>query len=314
MLQVAGGNNAGHTIVAHGKKYKFHLIPSGILNQEATCVIGNGVVVHMPSVFTELQSLTDAGVDWKGRIVLSDRSHVVFNFHQTVDAFDEARKSKSGKELGTTKKGIGPTYSSKIGREGVRISDLLFFEEFEEKARNLAAYYQAMEGMPAFDVDAEIAWFKANREAILELTDDTIVYTNKAFDDGKKILIEGANATMLDIDFGTYPYVTSSSPSIGSCFTGLGIAPSKMGGVFGIVKAYCTRVGEGPFPTEDLSPEGHKLGVQGVEFGTTTGRARRCGWLDIPQMIYSHQVCNTRMAGHRHTRTHIVSRSDQRVH
>lgn len=287
--RVAGGSNAGHTIVVDGKKYKFHLLPSGVLNPDATCVIGNGVVIHLPSFLNELDNLANMGVDYKGRVLISDRAHMVFDFHQEVDGMAESKLGRN--KIGTTKKGIGPAYASKISRNGIRIGDLQNFEYFEERFRSLAeATMNAYPGLE-IDIDEQLAFYKSIAERVGDMTVDTIQYTNEAYHNGQKILVEGANATMLDIDFGTYPYVTSSNPSIGSVLTGLGVSPNKVAGIYGTVKAYCTRVGEGPFPTEQIpdGPDsiGHHLGTVGAEFGTTTGRQRRCGWLDIPQMQYS---------------------------
>jgi len=287
--RVAGGSNAGHTIVVEGKKYKFHLLPSGVLNKDATCVIGNGVVIHLPSFLNELDNLQNMGVDYKGRVLISDRAHMVFDFHQEVDGMSETKLGRN--KIGTTKKGIGPAYASKISRNGIRIGDLQNFEYFEQRFRTLAA--ATMNAYPGLeiDVDEQLKFYKSVAERVNSMTTDTIQYTNEAFHNGQKILVEGANATMLDIDFGTYPYVTSSNPSVGSVLTGLGVSPNKLSGIYGTVKAYCTRVGEGPFPTE-LIPDGpdsigYHLGTVGAEYGTTTGRQRRCGWLDIPQMQYS---------------------------
>lgn len=287
--RVAGGSNAGHTIVVEGKKYKFHLLPSGILNEKATCVIGNGVVIHLPSFLNEIDGLTKSGIDAENRILLSDRAHIVFDFHQEVDGLAEKRLGRN--KIGTTKKGIGPAYASKISRNGIRIGDLKNFDFFEMRFRELsAAHMRAFPGLE-IDIEGQLAYYRSIADRVGAMTTDTIEYTNDAYDMGKKILIEGANATMLDIDFGTYPYVTSSNPSIGSVLTGLGVSPKKIHGIYGTTKAYCTRVGEGPFPTE-LEREvpgsiGEHLGVVGAEWGTTTGRSRRVGWLDIPQMRYS---------------------------
>jgi adenylosuccinate synthase len=287
--RVAGGSNAGHTIVVEGKKYKFHLLPSGILNPKATCVIGNGVVVHLPSFLNELDGLKLSGVEYAGRVLVSDRAHIVFDFHQQVDGKQEAGLGRH--KIGTTKKGIGPAYASKISRNGLRVGDLQNWEYFEQRFRALAAAHERAYGEALeIDLDEQLAYYKGISERVLSMTVDTIDFTNAQFEQGKRILVEGANATMLDIDFGTYPYVTSSNPSIGSVLTGLGVSPSKLRGIYGTVKAYCTRVGEGPFPTEldftEGSPGSH-LSQVGAEWGTTTGRARRCGWLDIPQMKYS---------------------------
>jgi adenylosuccinate synthase len=287
--RVAGGSNAGHTIVVDGKKYKFHLLPSGVLNRESTCVIGNGVVIHLPSFLNELDNLEGMGVQYKGRVLISDRAHMVFDFHQVVDGMKEDKLGRN--KIGTTKKGIGPSYASKISRNGIRIGDLQNWEYFESRFRTLAE--QSMHAYPGLTIDIEeqLAYYKSIADRVEVMTTDTIQYTNDAYANGQRILVEGANATMLDIDFGTYPYVTSSNPSIGSVLTGLGVSPTKLKGIYGTVKAYCTRVGEGPFPTE-LIPDGpqsigYHLGTVGAEYGTTTGRQRRCGWLDIPQMQYS---------------------------
>jgi adenylosuccinate synthase len=287
--RVAGGSNAGHTIVVDGKKYKFHLLPSGVLNPQATCVIGNGVVIHIPGFLNELDNLQNMGVDYKGRVLISDRAHIVFDFHQSVDGMSETKLGRN--KIGTTKKGIGPAYASKISRNGIRVGDLLNWEYFETRFRILTA--ETMAAYPGLEIDVEeqLEYYKSIAERINGMTTDTILYIDEAYQNGQKILVEGANATMLDIDFGTYPYVTSSNPSVGSVLTGLGVSPNKVRGVYGTVKAYCTRVGEGPFPTELIpyGPQsiGYHLGTVGAEYGTTTGRQRRCGWLDIPQMQYS---------------------------
>lgn len=288
IARVAGGANAGHTIVAHGKKYKFHLVPSGILNPKAICMIGNGVVVHLPGFMDELAALDRVGISYKDRILISDRAHLVFDFHQHVDGLNELRRGRN--KIGTTKKGIGPAYSSKMLRLGLRVGDLRYFDDFVEKFKELVAFYKQNYPNLNIDVDKEIEFYRSIREQILSYTVDSVEYLNNAYVSGQKILVEGANATMLDIDFGTYPYVTSSNPSIGSVCTGGGISPNRIRGIIGIVKAYCTRVGEGPFPTELTDEVGQHLGVVGHEFGTTTGRPRRCGWLDIPQMRYSSMV------------------------
>lgn len=288
--RVAGGSNAGHTIVVEGKKYKFHLIPSGILNEKATCVVGNGVVIHLPSFLNELDGLKAAGIKYDGRVKLSDRAHLVFDFHQAVDGKLEHKLGRN--KIGTTKKGIGPAYASKISRNGIRVGDLRDWEYFEQRFRALAEHHKVAYPGLEIDVESELLFYKSISERIKDITIDTIVYTNQAYQDGKRILVEGANATMLDIDFGTYPYVTSSNPSVGSVLTGLGVSPNKLRGIYGTVKAYTTRVGEGPFPTEmDTAVDiGKHLSSVGAEFGTTTGRPRRCGWLDIPQMKFSLMI------------------------
>lgn len=246
--RVAGGSNAGHTIVVEGKKYKFHLLPSGVLNEKATCIIGNGVVIHLPSFLNELDGLKQSGIDAEKRILLSDRAHLVFDFHQEVDGITEHRLGRN--KIGTTKKGIGPAYASKISRNGIRIGDLENFDFFEMRFRELAENQMRSHPGLEIDVEGQLAYYRSIADRVCAMMTDTIEYTNEQYDMGKKILIEGANATMLDIDFGTYPYVTSSNPSIGSVLTGLGVSPKKINGIYGTTKAYCTRVGEGPFPTE----------------------------------------------------------------
>jgi adenylosuccinate synthase len=288
--RVAGGSNAGHTIVLDNVKYKFHLLPSGILNPRTTCIIGNGVVVHIPSLINELDDITAKGVDITNRVFVSDRAHIVFDLHQQVDGMQETTLGRN--KLGTTKKGIGPAYASKISRNGLRISDLSDWDYFESRFRQLvSAHCDQYEGL-AVDIDKQLEYYKAIAPRIQSLTVDTIQYTNQQYHLGKRILVEGANATMLDIDFGTYPYVTSSNPSVGSVLTGLGVSPHKLRGIYGTVKAYCTRVGEGPFPTELSTSEGpgQHLSSVGAEYGTTTGRPRRTGWLDIPQMRFATMI------------------------
>lgn len=271
-------------------KYKFHLLPSGILNPLAIGMIGNGVVVHLPSFLEELDCLAQNGIEYEGRVFISDRAHLVFDFHQAVDG---ALEHKLGRhKIGTTKKGIGPAYASKMSRNGVRVGDLREWDYFEQRFRALAEHHlQSYQGLE-IDIEGQLEYYKSIAPKILSMTCDTIELTNKKYKEGKRILVEGANATMLDIDFGTYPFVTSSNPSVGSVLTGLGVSPKKLRGIYGTVKAYCTRVGEGPFPTE-LDTEkgvGEHLAKVGQEFGTTTGRPRRCGWLDLPQLKYSATI------------------------
>jgi adenylosuccinate synthase len=278
--------------VVNNIKYKFHLLPSGILNAEALCIVGNGVVVHLPSFLNELDGLKDTGIEYRGRVFLSDRAHLVFDFHQDVDGKTEDRLGRH--KIGTTKKGIGPAYASKIQRNGIRVGDLQDFEYFERRFREICEHH--MRSYPGLEINVEeqLAYYKSIAPRLKEITTDTISLTNQQFEQGKRILVEGANATMLDIDFGTYPFVTSSNPSVGSVLTGLGVSPRKLRGIYGTVKAYCTRVGQGPFPTElpvtKKGEAGMHMSQVGAEYGTTTGRARRCGWLDIPQLKYSAMI------------------------
>ncbi|XP_047994213.1 adenylosuccinate synthetase [Leguminivora glycinivorella] len=285
-----GGNNAGHTVVVEGKEFDFHLLPSGIINPKCTSVIGNGVVVHLPGLFEELKKNETKGMrDWEGRLFVSDRAHIVLDLHQQVDGLQEAEKGKNS--LGTTKKGIGPTYSSKASRNGLRIGDLLGdFALFEEKFRTIAASYKRMFPALEVDIDAQLAQYREYAAKVRPLVKDTVAYLHRSLREGRKILVEGANAAMLDIDFGTYPYVTSSNCSIGGVCTGLGLPPSVIGNVLGVVKAYTTRVGDGPFPTELHDDVGRLLQERGHEVGVTTKRVRRCGWLDLVVVQYTAMV------------------------
>ncbi|XP_065371629.1 adenylosuccinate synthetase [Calliphora vicina] len=285
-----GGNNAGHTVVANGTEFDFHLLPSGIINEKCISVIGNGVVIHIPSLFDELSKNEAKGLQkLEHRLIISDRAHLVFDFHQAVDGMQEAEKG--GKSLGTTKKGIGPAYSSKATRNGIRVGELLGdFNIFSEKFKSIVTTHLRLFPSIAVDVDAELLRYKEYAEKLRPYVKDTICFLHTALREGKTILVEGANAAMLDIDFGTYPYVTSSNCSIGGVLTGLGLPPQTIGEVIGVVKAYTTRVGDGPFPTEQLNEFGELLQTRGFEVGVTTKRKRRCGWLDIPLLKYTSLV------------------------
>jgi len=273
-----GGHNAGHTIWVDGVKYALHLIPSGVLNANAINVIGNGVVLSPSSIIKEMEQFEGL----EGRLFISDKAHLNLSYHAQIDQAKE--KLKGDKAIGTTGKGIGPAYSDKINRIGHRVGELLNPEALCEKILDYFA-----QNKPIFDVmeleaptkEALLAELTEYKEKLGGFITDTTQMVWKALDEeNKKVLLEGAQGTMLDIDHGTYPYVTSSATvSAGAC-TGLGINPKDIGKVIGIVKAYCTRVGNGPFPSEDFGEDGKRLGEQGHEFGTTTGRARRCGWFD----------------------------------
>lgn len=285
-----GGNNAGHTVLVGDKEYDFHLLPSGIINSNSKSIIGNGVVIHLPQMFEEIKKNEDKGLKHiKDCLLISDRAHLVFDFHQQADGLQE--QEKGGKSLGTTKKGIGPTYSSKATRNGIRIADLIGdFQVFSEKFRILVSSYQRLLPDLNVDVEEEIEKYKAYAEQVRPLVIETVSYLHAAIKSDKSVLVEGANAAMLDIDFGTYPYVTSSNCSIGGVCTGLGLPPSLIGNVYGVIKAYTTRVGDGPFPTEQLNETGDLLQTRGGEIGVTTKRKRRCGWLDIPVLRHTHMV------------------------
>jgi adenylosuccinate synthase len=251
------------------------------------------VVIHLEAMFAELQANVLKGLKgWENRLLVSDRAHIVFDFHLAIDGLQEVEKSASKRSIGTTKRGIGPTYSSKATRNGLRLTDLLTdFDDFSERFRAMVAAYQiAYKGLEV-DVDAELTKYKGLAERIRPFVTDTIYFLHTVLADStKRVLVEGANAQMLDVDFGTYPYVTSSSCSVGGACTGLGLPPSRLNRVFGVVKAYTTRVGDGAFATEQLNEVGEALQSVGFEFGVTTGRKRRCGWLDMVQLKYAHMV------------------------
>lgn len=299
VARCAGGNNAGHTIVVNGVKYDFHMLPSGLVNPNCQNLLGNGVVIHLPSFFKELETLEAKGLtNCRERLFVSSRAHLVFDFHQITDKLREnelAGRSKDGKNIGTTGKGIGPTYATKASRSGLRVHHLVndlpgAWEEFEAKFRRLVETRQLRYGKFDFDIEGQLAQYKVLKEQLKPFVVDSVIFMHNAMKANKKILVEGANALMLDIDFGTYPFVTSSATGIGGVITGLGIPPRSIDEIYGVVKAYTTRVGEGPFPTEQLNAEGDKLQTIGAEFGVTTGRKRRCGWLDLVVLKYSTMI------------------------
>ena len=284
-----GGNNAGHTIVIDGKKHKLHLLPSGILRKDIISVIGNGVVVNPDILLKELDNLGDE----RGQLFISDRAHIIMPYHKLLDGGEESSKGKS--MIGTTGNGIGPCYSDKASRIGIRMGDLLdddIIIERLEKAlpRNLALldYYKidntlTLEGL--FQTCKE--W----RDKLGNFITDASLLVNQHIDEGNNILLEGAQGVHIDIEYGTYPFVTSSSPTTAGAALGSGIAPSKIDDVVGVTKAYLTRVGSGPFPTELEDEVGEMIRDKGQEFGTTTGRPRRCGWLDLVMLELSHRIC-----------------------
>ncbi|XP_019715901.1 adenylosuccinate synthetase isozyme 2-like isoform X2 [Hippocampus comes] len=291
-----GGNNAGHTVVVDSVEYDFHLLPSGIIHPEVTAFIGNGVVIHLPGLFEEAAKNERKGKslkDWEKRLIISDRAHIVFDFHQAVDGIQEQlRQEQAGRNLGTTKKGIGPVYSTKAARSGLRICDLLAdFKDFSDRYKVLARRYQAMYPSLHIDMEGELVKLKAYVEQIKPMVRDGVHYMYEALHGPpKNILVEGANAALLDIDFGTYPFVTSSNCTVGGVCTGLGMPPQNVGEVYGVVKAYTTRVGIGAFPSEQNNDVGELLQTRGKEVGVTTGRKRRCGWLDLVLIKYAHMI------------------------
>ena len=285
-----GGANAGHTIVFGGRKFVLHLIPSGILHPQTACVIGNGVVIDPVALMEEIRMLESMGIEVAGRLHISHKAHLIMPYHKMMDA---ARERGAG-SIGTTGRGIGPAYYDKALRTGIRIVDLLDRDILREKIRvNLDEknrILQSLYGAEPLDVEAMIEEYVAFDTDIDPYITDTTVLLNNAIADKKNILAEGAQGALLDLDHGTYPFVTSSNPTSGGACTGLGIPPTSIDSVMGVVKAYSTRVGNGPFPTELLDETGELLRREGHEFGATTGRSRRCGWLDVPALRYSIMV------------------------
>jgi adenylosuccinate synthase len=293
VLRCQGGSNAGHTIVANGQKHALHLIPSGILNPNTVCVVGNGVVLDLKIVLEEIDTLEAQGFSTKN-LIISEKAHLIMPYHYTMDEYQESLKGD--KKIGTTKRGIGPAYMDKTARQGIRVLDLMEWEPFLEKLdynlREKNAIFKNA-GLPTIE-DAEreqiIADFKAYRERILPYVGETVYMINEALAAKKKLLFEGAQGSLLDVDHGTYPYVTSSNTvAAGSCI-GVGLGPTAINRVLGIAKAYCTRVGAGPFPTELTDEMGEKIRQLGGEFGVTTGRPRRVGWFDSIVVRYSSLV------------------------
>ncbi len=283
-----GGPNAGHTLKFDGKKFVLHTVPSGIFREGLINLIGNGVVIDPITLARELQQITDAGVSYSDRLLLARKAHLILPTHRYLDAASENAKGKE--KIGSTLKGIGPTYMDKTGRNGLRVGDV-FQADFQQQYEALKEKHLTLINMyPDIDFDLaaeEEKWMEAIKKLRLLPLVDAEYYINDALNAGKRVLAEGAQGSMLDIDFGTYPFVTSSNTITAGVCTGLGLAPSRIGEVIGITKAYCTRVGSGPFPTELEDEAGELLRQEGQEFGATTGRPRRCGWLDIPQLKYT---------------------------
>src|SRR2546423_3071317 len=290
IVRSQGGNNAGHTIVHGDSTYILHLIPSGILRRGKVCVIGNGVVVDPIALVGEIEKLRKVGVKIGKNLLVSDCAHLVMPYHRLLDEQRELRQGHA--KIGTTKRGIGPAYGDKAARTGLRISDLmqprLFSKKLQAKNRENNAILRALGAKPINYDEVNAAYLKAG-EKLRPFVTNTVVYLHRALQRGKEILFEGAQGTFLDIDHGTYPYVTSSNTTAGGACTGTGVPPHKMDRVVGVMKAYTTRVGEGPLPTEDrhLSDVLHALGR---EFGATTGRARRCGWFDAVATRYATMI------------------------
>ena len=306
VCRAAGGNNAGHTIVADGIVYDFHILPSGLISPNALNLIGSGCVIHIPSLFAEMKALEDKGLqNVDGRILISDRAQVCFDLHVVVDGLEEGGRgdpTQKGRVIGTTKKGIGPCYSDAIARKGVPVWMLFGTEtedgvaEWESRLRELERAYRRLfpDGLGGYSVEEEIERFRSYQQKLrsLVVSQTPLLWTATARGSNQKVLVEGANALMLDIISGTYPFVTSSNTGIAGVFAGLGgLRMQSIRNVIGVVKAYTTRVGAGPFPTELAGvQEGDMLQTVGREFGVTTGRKRRCGWLDLVVVKYSTEV------------------------
>ncbi|KAI3331564.1 adenylosuccinate synthetase [Xylariaceae sp. AK1471] len=287
--RAAGGHNAGHSIHTGTQKFSFHLLPSGLVNPDTDNLIGSGVVFNVDAFFEELADLEAKNVpNVHKRIHVSSRCHLNLTLHAAVDGLSEQALGKS--QIGTTKRGIGPSYSTKASRDGLRVNDI-YYADFEIKLRTLAEGYRARYGeLLQYDVDEEIQKFENIKEKLQPYIVDAVEYMRVAQEEKRSILVEGSQALLLDLDYGSYPFVTSSSCSIGGCIQGLALSPFNITRIIGVVKAYTTRVGGGPFPTEELGEVGTKLQDLGGEIGVSTGRRRRCGWLDLVVLKYSAAV------------------------
>ncbi len=283
-----GGHNAGHTVYVNGTKFVLRLIPSGILHRGVICVIGNGLVVDPQALFAEVDELTKHGIEVDGRLIVSDKAHLILPYHRDLDLLSEARRGE--RKIGTTSRGIGPAYEDKIGRRGIRVGDLADAAALEQAvrdnvaARNRVVQDSTMDWRPVLDQLLMYA------ERLKPWVRDVSLMLSESMRAGQSVLFEGAQGTLLDIDHGTYPYVTSSNASIGGVCTGLGVGPRAIHGVLGVVKAYTTRVGEGPMPTELVAEMGNRLRESGNEYGAVTGRPRRCGWFDAVVARYGARI------------------------
>lgn len=286
-----GGNNAGHTVVVGNEKVILHLVPSGILRKGKTCILGNGVVVDLPGLTHELNQLGRLAVKTEGHLYVGKNAHLVLPYHKILDI---EREQNTARRIGTTGRGIGPAYADKVARVGIRIGDLLDPGFFRERLRTNVIEKQAHapkeSALHTLDADAIFDEQMAHFREVQAFLVDASAILNRMIDAGKKILFEGAQGTLLDVDLGTYPYVTSSSATAGGACIGTGVAPTRIDGVLGVIKAYTTRVGEGPFPTELSDSTGEELRRRGEEYGATTGRPRRCGWLDAISLVYAIRV------------------------
>lgn len=287
-----GGPNAGHTVNISGKQFILHHIPSGILHDHTTCVIGNGMVIDPETILTEINGLEDQGLDVCGRLLISENAHFILPYHKIIDRVSEALK-KDGK-IGTTGRGIGPAYADKVSRDGIRVGDLLYIDDWQSQVRENVRikniYFEKVYNTSPLNPDSVVQLLQAFKDRLGVCVTDTVQFIHHAVENNQGVLLEGAQGTLLDIDFGTYPFVTSSNTMIGGVFSGLGVDPRHVDQVMGVLKAYATRVGNGPFPTELEGETGEKLRELGGEYGATTGRPRRCGWLDCVAAKYAIQI------------------------
>ena len=292
VVRYQGGANAGHTVVIGGQQYILHLIPSGVMHQGKKCVIGNGVVIDPATLLEEMDGLSGKGIKLDGSLFISKNAHVIMPYHKALDCAIESRKA--GNKIGTTGRGIGPCYSEKMARTSIRMSDLVNPEWLLEKVKHNVQEYnlllKAVYGAEGFNADKVYEEYLAYGERLAPFVTDSSLLLHNADTDGRDILFEGAQGTMLDVDHGTYPFVTSSSSTAGGACTGTGLGPTKIDGVLGVAKAYTTRVGAGPFPTELTDKSGDLLQSKGKEFGATTGRRRRCGWFDTVVVRYAVRI------------------------
>jgi adenylosuccinate synthase len=289
VVRYQGGANAGHTVVIGDKQFVLRQIPSGILHPRVTCVIGNGVVLEPENLFSELDNLLERGIDTAGRLFVSDRAHLVMPYHKLLDA-----ASERSQKLGTTGRGIGPAYEDKYGRRGIRVVDLRRLEcapaLLAERVRRANHLLEMMGSIERANLEDHVRLLERLAPRLLPLAADTGLLVHRAVREGRRVLLEGAQGALLDVDHGTYPYVTSSNTTAGGAAVGSGIGPTGINGVLGVVKAYTTRVGNGPLPTEAESPYGERLRELGGEFGAVTGRPRRCGWFDATVVRYAARV------------------------
>ena len=286
VVRCQGGSNAGHTVLADGRTFVLHLVPSGILREDTLCLVGNGVAVDLELLAAELDQLARSGIATSGRLIVSKRAHLVLPHHKRLDQDQEARRG--GAKIGTTMRGIGPCYSDKYGRFGIRLGDILEPQILKSRLQAAGrAYERSGSAKSPFDADEVEAYCRTYLPLAREVSGDVVTILLDAVGDGKEIVLEGAQGFLLDIDHGTYPYVTSSNTGVHGLLTGSGLPPSSLDSVVGVLKAYVTRVGEGPLPTEMEEPYQTQVRERGREFGATTGRPRRCGWLDLAALEYA---------------------------